>query len=405
MATDGFDSGGADGAGDPIVIPTITSWPWWSGEAIWLPWMRRTMEEKGRARTQYLISTLPRPVTQIEANALADLIGEDMARHAFFRFAIGFGGIAWAMRSGLRLPFIKLNPEKYHEKAFPSIARPWVVGPGAKFMWFTTRAAAYAFVLMVPGSFVQAMSGMALARRFMNEDPRLTNLKLTIMNKVADADLSRDVAGLSKAAHRMTSEQIREQLGAFQEEYERLKQRIEDGEGQFASLRPEERTRVVETLNKRVEAAQQVARTVLEARENPALVEKQRKDYQALSDTDTSVPAPSTTNTLGLPRKSPSISRPAPEETGQGWGDATAFTDDVDDASPVAYSARQGDGAGTGSAWDRVRRQAELERSPANKNNDSDDSWGSTSEQKADSKSKRNAQQEFDELVDRERRG
>ncbi|KAH6690675.1 hypothetical protein F5X68DRAFT_203489 [Plectosphaerella plurivora] len=411
MATDGFDSGGVDIPGDTVVIPPFKSWPWWSGDVLWLPIMRRLMEEKGRTRTQHLINMCPRPVTQSEANALAELIGADMARNGLVKLSVMAAGAVLALRSGFRLPFQKLNPAKYNERAFPSLGRPWVVGTPAKYLWLATRATAYSFVLMFPASLAQAFYGTMAATKFMRDDPRLANLRLTVINKTMDGDLSRDTAALAKAAQKMSSDEIRKQNEAAQEKYERMKQQCQDGEGQFAKLRPEERTHFLEMLEKRFEAAQKVTRSVLEARENPAMVEKQRLDYQTLSDTDASGSAPSTTNTLGLPRKSPSPSRPAPEETTQGWGDSSAFTsdrgEDLDDASPVAYGSRQRDSrqrdtGATGSAWDRVRRQADLGKSPAD--NDVDDSWGTTSEQKADSKSKRKAQQEFDELVDRERR-
>lgn len=406
MATDGIDSGGVDIPGDPIVIPTIKSWPWWSGEVLWLPIMRRVVEEKGRARTQHLINMCPRPVTQTEADALADLIGDDMARSGFIKLSVVAGGAVLALRSGFRLPFKKLDAAKYHEQAFPSLARPMVVGTPARYLWFATRVAAYSFVLMFPASLAQAFYGTVAATKFMRDDPRLANLRLTVINKTMEGDLSRDTAALSKAAQKMSSDEIRKQNEAAQEKYEHMKQKCQDGEGHFAKLRPEERAHFLEMLEKRFESAQKITRGVLESRENPASVERQRFDYQTLSDTDASGPSPSTTNTLGLPRKSPSPSRPAPEETGQGWGDSSAFTndrgEDLDDASPVAYGSRQSNAGETGSAWDRVRRQAELGKSSGD--NDSDDSWGSTSEQKADSKSKRNAQQEFDELVDRERR-
>ncbi|KAH7376351.1 hypothetical protein B0T11DRAFT_272161 [Plectosphaerella cucumerina] len=413
MTTISAGSGDDEASQNHLVIPNIKSWPWWSGHMFWVPPIRRSMQERATKRILHLINMSPRPVTQTEVDALADLIAEDMARRSFMQLGILLGGTVMAARSGFRLPFKKLDPTKYREQVFPSLARPWVMGPAAMILWFTARATAYSLVIMAPAALVQGTYGVMAASKFLQTDPRLTDFRLTVINKAVEGDLGRDIANLSKAAHRMSSEDIRQQSQVAQDEYERLRQRIESGEGSLAKVSPEERKLLLESLAKRFEAGQKIARDILDARENPASVERQRVDYQSLSGPDASVSAPSTTNTLGLPPKSPkspSPSRPAPEksETSQGWDGSSAFgddrNDDLDDASPIAYNARRKEEAEASSAWERVRQQAQQGRSPSAQNGGGG-GWGSSVEQQADTKKQRNAQDEFDELVDQTRRG
>ncbi|KAG8426279.1 hypothetical protein J3459_008275 [Metarhizium acridum] len=121
--------------------------------------------------------------------------------------------------------------------------------------------------------------------------------------------------------------------------------------------------------------------------------------------------------------------RPEPAQQSSGAWDAT---DDIDDASPIAPSSRsQAEGAQYygGSAWDRVRQQAQYSprqtrrdqkswEAPQGTNNGwgsdadvspqyrgprDDYSYSSTDEEK--STAKMQAQREFDALLERERRG
>lgn len=358
------------------------------------------------AKVRHFMKLSPRPMNQDEVNALTNVFVMDQRQHIKMYLSSAAAGVLLARARGFRLPFVKLNPKKYHELIFPSRMNPIIMGPWAKRLWFITRATAYGTIVLGPASVFTAGAGMFLFNNALQNDPRLAEFKDAIWQAAARDRNARDVETLQKVAPAHSTDELREASHKIRAAYEASMQRLNSGEGDAGALNPEQRKKLIEVNTARYEEAQRVIQEALERKENPVLAEKQRADYQALGVPGSPPPSSSTANTLGLPPRSQS--QPGSEGTVQGWGASPSYDnvvdqDDFDDASPVARSARGRHGDAGGSAWDRVRQQAAKGQDPKRPVEASDD-WGSSAAQKEGSEERRKAQQEFDELVERSRR-
>ncbi|KAL7900174.1 hypothetical protein HDV63DRAFT_370552 [Trichoderma sp. SZMC 28014] len=239
--------------------------------------------------------------------------------------------------------------------------------PGLKFMWHSARFAAYYGTLWVLGEPVFQGANFMRQRREMEADPRLRAL-------------------------------------------------LHNGGAQGATL-----------LGGNPEAREQIS----DAWESAAQYENTNQRYR---DPEPEQKAPDVpTQSAWTSYRSPTTPPPQPQQQQQrsdAWD--SSFTDDFDDASPVAPAARNssdGSNNSSGSAWDRIRQQAQYQPSAQQDRKtwekpQSGGGWGSEAESGAQYQgaapresysfssadeeknlAKGQAQREFDRLLEREREG
>ncbi|EHK49854.1 uncharacterized protein TrAtP1_007702 [Trichoderma atroviride] len=238
--------------------------------------------------------------------------------------------------------------------------------PGLKFMWHSARFAAYYGTLWVLGEPVFQGANFMRQRREMEADPRLRAL-------------------------------------------------LHDGGAQGATL-----------LGGNPEAREQIR----DEWESAAQYENTNQQYRDAESEQKAPAAP--TQSAWTSYRSPATpsAQPQPQQQQSDAWDSS-FTDDFDDASPVAPAARNRSDASnnsSGSAWDRIRQQAQYQPSQQNRKTwekpQSGGGWGSEAESGAQYQgsapresysfssadeeknlAKGQAQQEFDRLLEREREG
>ncbi|KAK1241370.1 hypothetical protein MKX08_001344 [Trichoderma sp. CBMAI-0020] len=238
--------------------------------------------------------------------------------------------------------------------------------PGLKFMWHSARFAAYYGTLWVLGEPVFQGANFMRQRREMEADPRLRAL-------------------------------------------------LHDGGAQGATL-----------LGGNPEAREQIR----DDWESAAQYENANQQYRDPEPEQKAPAAP--TQSAWTSYRSPTTpsAQPQPQQQQSDAWDSS-FTDDFDDASPVAPAARNSPGASnnsSGSAWDRIRQQAQYQPSQQGRKTwekpQSGGGWGSEAESGAQyqgsapresfsfssadeekSLAKGQAQREFDRLLEREREG
>lgn len=238
--------------------------------------------------------------------------------------------------------------------------------PGLKFMWHSARFAAYYGTLWVLGEPVFQGANFMRQRREMEADPRLRAL-------------------------------------------------LHDGGAQGATL-----------LGGNPEAREQIS----DAWESAAQYENTNQQYRDPEPEQKAQAAPTQSSWTSYRTPATSSSQQQQQQQRSDAWDSS-FTDDFDDASPVAPAARNSSDASnnsSGSAWDRIRQQAQYQPSQQGRKTwekpQSGGGWESEAESGAQyqgaapresysfssadeekSLAKGQAQQEFDRLLEREREG
>ncbi|KAI0129449.1 hypothetical protein BJ170DRAFT_272487 [Xylariales sp. AK1849] len=380
---------------------------------------------------------IDRKLTQTEIDALAESANKNFNRTAWARpisITIAIAA-AYNGRKDFRFPFYTPKASWFDPKVFFSQRLSFLKGGYATWTWHASRLLAYyPLAALGAGFFVASVINTSLAAD-VRVDPRLSGVYEAVAQKMT---AGRD------AQRRQMAQNVQQQRQMNQSD----KQRRDDTYTRVGLPPPS---------NEETGQMSQQRRPFQPTRESPpnndwhsqgsqAPVEWSSSDSQtsdsAASQTSQATgrsaglfgkPAPASASRSGWSEPPPSQTQPKQPEQSSAWDDQGLLDDD--DASPVSTSARQAErqqgqaqGAQSGSSWDRVRQQAKSDASPFAKGDRSsqDTMWGrlrqdsaptardgsGSPEQssydesdEASDTAQRQAQKEFDAMLEVERRG
>ncbi|KAI1827368.1 hypothetical protein F4861DRAFT_406315 [Xylaria intraflava] len=347
--------------------------------------------------SEYSISA-GRPITAIEANAIAK---HDTQSAGYLNLAPEIttavsAFAAWRGRHTFRFPFYTPNKETFNPYVFPSTRLPLRRGRVAFMLWHLTRMFAYSPLLFIP---TLVFFGSIRARSFqlrMTNDQSLSGLMKDVKQHRLEV--------FKQEARRRSNAPYPTGTAPYQGQRQMGNETYQDSASQYyrGDNYDTQSSNVFESSGRAPGASQ-----------------------------------PTTQSSWGQVNSTQSAPQKARNSTVP--DSFSRYEDDIfdnpdDDASPVAPSARKDDArssSSSGSAWDRIRQQANSGNSTWEKGDSSgqEHGWGKLRQDKArnpkdftpkadsysyssedEEKEKRNyekekAQKDFDALVDAERRG
>lgn len=351
-----------------------------------------------------------RPPTQDEVNALMDIC-EFRAAASSFKYPISLAMAWFFIRRGgpMKFPMVKLDPTRFHRDFFPTIQTPYLSGPPSHLMWMASRSLAYTLACSVPmGLLVDSYTTVKSAEQFRTH-PGLKSFSDSIRayrtdrKKQTNEGFENNMQELLQVPESLTKEEMIVRRDQLKSQMTALSRELSTGEGRFKTMSAHEVRRTFRSQKQALENGIRHYDQLIAAKDNPDQADRQQSDYETLSGS--SVPMPmetgssmGTTSTSGVPPQQSGWGTASTEETpAQSWSQNDGFEDD--DASPVAATARTGSSAAGGSAWDRIRQQAKSQQQQPAQNSSG---WGRPESDSVETRSQ--AQKEFDEMLERERR-
>jgi hypothetical protein len=380
-----------------------------------------------------LAHVVQRKLTQPEIDALSEAAAQNYRRLGWsMPLAIGLTSAAvyhgWET---FRFPFYTPKATWFHPQSFPSKRQAYLKGRNATFAWHLLRSFAYYPLMKISTTLFITSIATASLRANILTDQRLREVKDALSN--FDRKQVRERMNLPEPGSQRQQQQ-QQQMG--QSDQERR-----DDTYRSVGLPP--------PSNGDIEAANQRRRPFQPARTAPSSAtdspnqetpvdwgtgdSQQTDSNQFQSQQATSIPTPARRPSWGG-AKPPQEQPDQPQQTDT-WGDSDLFDDD---ASPVSSSARQVERKQTGSqtraqgasSWDRIRQQANSDASPFARGDRSkqDTAWGNIRQDSAQTTrdrpgqpnkesysyseaeaikdyAKSQAQKEFDEMLEAERKG
>jgi hypothetical protein len=398
-------------------------------------------------------SVLPRPMTQEEGDALATHITTKLDV-ATIRAPVAFCAAAlmtWRGRRTFRFPFYQPSTS-FNQFIFPNHPRvkPFIEGKTAVNIWHVARFNAYLLASwVVIGIPTLSVSGTVMMKDTLS-DPKLRQLFRELganqaameMNRVmekvnnssdSEATIPAVTAKLLRIQNRIKT--LKQQEGKIENKLDHMENsESNQPKGERPGFRADMLRKELEAIKSTQEPLREqeaTFRQLLETLQNRAANEDRRNDSGADSRNQEWSSQQDYDNSVSPGDQSPS---PSPPVRSYGWGsrppapppqqeptrdDWNPLDEDEDDASPVAgdYESTQSSTASGGSAWDRVRAQARnsspTRRSAAGtpattqtgQDTSSQESFSYTREDEERSIAKSQAQKNFDEMLERERRG
>lgn len=395
-----------------------------------------------------------RPPTQAEVDAIGDIVTKLIAANSLKPVCnISLAAfLAYRTRRVMGFPFWRPKFVLTNPNVFPSLQNPVFTGARAKRAWHTARFAAYYVVshfIVVTGLSIYAQ-GM-LMRRF-SGDPRLRE---TFEEMKGQHEMESVIRMRQRRVRQLlargTKEQLAAEMQSLKSGLEAVERDAEDPNSPLQAYTPEKREAVVRKLRLAYhELIMQVGER-LNGGGGP-LGPPRNVDAHEEAGRLSGLSGPSASGTSGtdwpadtVPSSGMGQSRSPQPPAEQGWaagskgtdswgtdtggssgaGSFSSFNGGDDDASPVAPSARGASSPSGGSAWDRIRQQAQSgaqpRGSPPASSTEPPSPWGTSSSswggsgsdwprgsedqgQQDKEAAKSKAQKEFDELLERERR-
>lgn len=271
------------------------------------------------ARFQSTMNHINRPLTQDEANALAYWTAKQISVMSYGGPIGVLGGAYQARRtmSNFRFPFYQPNLESFPKESWPSARMALQTGPRATFIWHLSRFMCYGIV----GNFLGAMFFASYA------------MSVTAVGELQDGRLKDMVKALREAG------QVRRGQLPNQPRQPGMVDEIQEKDA--SSLWADYRKENGDDSSPTTEADENS-----EGPTESAPVSRSPTPYATM-------PRSMQTSTQPRPNQQPNNSNPT----------ASFFGGDDDDASPTGGQGMRQDTQQGGSAWDRVRRQANTQSS------------------------------------------
>ncbi|WYZ35539.1 hypothetical protein EsH8_X_000186 [Colletotrichum jinshuiense] len=373
-----------------------------------------------------------RQPTQQEVDVLCQIAYKE-AQTAAWAIPLSIGLSAYLTfrgRATYRFPFFQPKFDKFSPDVFPAAAAPYLQGRLANRMWHNLRFVSYfAGVSICVGPFIGSYAtsvAIATAARDdrlgqFRKDMKPERLVQVSADKMPPSVLARQrqrtaaaISGLERELAKFPSEeQVRQKAGAgdAEKELQSLRETVTYVESKIAEYR-----RILEHID-----------GVLERKNGGGGDDAaaQVQDYEALAASGSAGAYPPLTESDGNAPMTYSRSAPSSENRpGWGWGkpsspsspqaaSSSASSDDLDydDASPVTPAARAQPAAaptGSGSSWERLRQASRQnarapDQSGQSERPNNDYTYDPVDMEKNAAQDK--AQKEFDDMLERERRG